>query len=142
MTPPTHIPAEWRTITGKYRHAVRDLDPAIAPPDPGVLTYFRDDNPVYVTATADLRSRVTADRDRTGNLAGSETRRLIARYHLGLERSIPGQPATIDDDALTAVNDYLDGCEVAWLRTGSVTEARELNLLLLITYRPLLNLDD
>lgn len=142
VTPPPFAITEWRTLTGKYRHLLAGLEPGIAPPDPGVLAYFHDGEPVYVTAVENLRDRVTADLDRTGALTRSHTRQLVARHHLGLQHTVPGQPGRIDGDALTAVNDYLDTSGVAWIRSSSLTAARELTLLLLLAHQPPLNHDD
>jgi len=142
VTPRSFAIAEWRTLTGRYRHPVAGLVPGIAPPDPGVLAYFHDGEPVFITAVENLRDRVAADLDRTGALTRSRTRQLVARQHLGLQHTVPGEPVHIDGDALTAVNDYLNASDVAWIRISSVAAARELTLLLLLAKQPLLNNDD
>ncbi|WIE81289.1 hypothetical protein [Curtobacterium sp. MCSS17_016] len=139
---PSFAITEWRTLLGKYRHLVAGLEAGIAPPDPGVLAYFHDGEPVYLTAVENLRERITADLDRTGDLTRSHTRQLVARQHLGLQHIVRGQPGHSDGDALTAVNDYLDTSGVAWIRSSSVTAARELTLLLLLAHKPPLNHDN
>lgn len=87
------------------------------PATPGVYTWWRGGEPVYVGGAANLRRRL-GERLKTGlDLSGSTLRGSIALAELGIPRRVSSaRPTQVSQAEADTINAWLRACELAWVR--------------------------
>lgn len=131
----------WLAMSGVTRHPAWTLDPKSIPSEPGVYTWYRDGEPIYAgraVAKRGLRGRLAGNHLATGlDLSHSSFRRNVCDHVLGIPTSVTRQrPTVMTDDQVSVVNDWIRGCEVAWLTFETVDEAKRFERELLGDWKP------
>ncbi len=137
-----HGPA-WARMNSQPRVRVPQVDFAAVPTTPGVYAFYRDGTPVYVGVAAGsggLRRRLQREHlDRRRDLSRSAFRRNVAE-HIGVATVAQAKirPTVMTDEQVDAVNEWVTGCEVAWMEAVSAAHARQLEDELKAERRPFL----
>lgn len=111
------------------------------PAVPGVYTWWRDGNCVYVgEAKTSLQGRLGTHLGLGPDLSRSTLLRTVALVELGVPRAVAEQrPTVITQAQADVVNAWLRECEIAWLECGSAEEAHGVEVSLRAEWRPPLN---
>ena len=115
-------------MDARQRISMRTLVAADLPESPGVYALYRQRKRMYVGKASDLRHRVWKNHSGRGPvMTTSAMRRNVAEY-LGIataddikERRYQPTPAEV-----RAVRDWLDGCDIAWVKCESSAAAKDL----------------
>lgn len=106
----------------------------------GVYAWFRDGLCVYVGMAGNLRSRLSAHLGTSRDMSRSTLRASVAVDQLKVDRhTARARPPLLSTEQAEIVNEWLRGCDVAWLTTASRAEADLLERQLRIEWLPRLN---
>ena len=123
------------------RHAAARLSERDVPAAPGVYAWYRDSAPVYsgrATGRKGLRTRIWHEQLKTGSdLSYSSFRRDVCAF-LGVAPTIRTKvrPTVMTAVEVEVVNQWILGCEVAWIECISPAEAERLEQLLHAEWMP------
>jgi len=121
----------WQRMNAQRRRAAASLTGKDIPSRPGVYAWYHDGQPVYsgrALGIDGLHGRIWTNHLRAGkDLSRSSFRRNVCE-HLGIA---PTSKTTIRPTVMTAadiepVNQWIRGCEVAWIECQSAAEAEAL----------------
>jgi len=133
----------WSQMNARPRKRARDISGSDVPTAPGVYAWYRAGVPVYVgraIGQEGLRGRVWKDHLQTGDdLSRSSFRRNVCE-HLGVAPTSRTRlrPTVMTAADVVPVNEWISGCEVAWITCASDDEARALEDDIKMECRPLL----
>lgn len=111
----------WEAMNARPRSAVAVLTEEAIPSGPGVYAWYRDSTPVYVGKAGSLRSRLWGNHLRRGqSMTNSAFRRNVAE-ELGIAtaNSIKDRTYVPSAEDVRHVNEWVRGCEVAWIECES-----------------------
>ena len=131
----------WEQMRLAPRRPARDVVLREVPAAPGVYTWWRDGDPVYVgEAKVSLRRRLRDHLKTSDDLSRSTLRRSAALAELGIPRSeSAARPTRVSQANADFVSAWLRGCEVAWVECVSGAEAHALEAALRAESLPPLN---
>lgn len=123
------------------RRPARDVLLMEVPSGPGVYTWWRDGEPVYVgEAKVSLRRRLRAHLGTGPDLSRSTLRRSIALAELDIPRATSSaRPARVSQADADVVAAWLRGCELSWVECATGAEAHALEAALRAEHLPPLN---
>lgn len=133
----------WNNMHSRPRVAFDALQAEDLPGDsPGVYALYRNGAPVYVglAASQSLRARVwNSHRGRGRSMTGSALRRNVAEL-LGIASSadIKARRYSPTTEDARRVVEWLDGCEISWVRCAVASEASDLESAMKAELLPLL----
>jgi Holliday junction resolvase RusA-like endonuclease len=111
----------WKAMNARSRSAAAILTEKAIPAGLGVYAWYRDSTPVYVGKAGSLRSRLWENHLRRGqSMTNSAFRRNVAE-ELGIAtaKSIKDGTYAPSADDVRDVNEWVAGCEVAWIECES-----------------------
>lgn len=126
------------------RQAPRRPVPAVALPEipatPGVYSWWRNGEPVYVGEAANLRRRLREHLETGSDLSRSTLRRSVALAELAIPRHVSSaRPTQVSQTEADTVSAWLRGCELAWVRCDTAAAAHLLEGALRSEWLPPLN---
>jgi hypothetical protein len=131
----------WQRLNDLPRHAAGRLSERDIPSTPGVYAWYRDSEPVYsgrAIGRTGLRTRIWHEQLKTGSdLSHSSFRRDVCA-HLGVAPTVRTKvrPTVMTATEIEVVNEWILGCEVAWIECTSPAEAERLEQLLHAEWTP------
>ncbi len=131
----------WQRLNGLSRHAAEQLTERDVPATPGVYAWYRNAEPVYsgrAVGRKGLRSRIWHEQLKTGSdLSYSSFRRDVSA-HLGVAPTVRTKvrPTVMTAAEIEVVNQWILGCEVAWIECSSPNEAETLEQMLHAEWTP------
>ncbi|MDQ1383318.1 MAG: hypothetical protein QOG65_697 [Actinomycetota bacterium] len=134
----------WARMNELPRRAAAQLSERDVPASPGVYAWYRNAEAVYsgrATGRKGLRTRIWHEQLKTGSdLSYSSFRREVCA-HLGVGPTIRSliRPSVLTAVEVEVVNEWILGCEVAWIECTSATEAERLEQLLHAEWTPSLS---
>ena len=134
----------WARLNDLPRHGAAHLSERDVPAAPGVYAWYRAGEAIYsgrATGRKGLRTRIWHEQLKTGSdLSNSPFRREVCA-HLGVAPTIKTKirPTVMTADEVEVVNQWILGCEVAWIECISPTEAERLEQLLQAEWMPSLS---
>lgn len=132
---------DWADIVAAPRHANASLRRSEIPFSPGVYTWFKGSECVYLGVATNLRQRLSAHRGRSADLSRSTLRASVAVMLTGATRKeARSRPSVMTSAQITGVNAWFDEAEVAWLESATADDARDVERRLLGSWLPSLNL--
>jgi hypothetical protein len=126
------------------RHVAARLSERDIPSTPGVYAWYRDAQPIYsgrAIGRHGIRTRIWSDHLKTGSdLSRSSFRRNVCE-HLGIAPTskTKARPTLMTAVEVEPVNQWILGCEVAWIECGSPAEAETLEKMLHAEWTPSLS---
>lgn len=131
----------WERMNAEPRHAVAEVDEADIPTEPGVYAFYRDGQPVYVgraISRRGLRTRLWRNHLALGlDLSHSSFRRNVCE-ELGIApTSVTRQrPPQLRAEQVETVNEWIQGCEVAWVTLDTADEADKFETAIKLEWMP------
>jgi hypothetical protein len=131
----------WARLNDLPRHAAGQLSERDVPATPGVYAWYREQEPVYsgrATGRKGLRTRIWHEQLKTGSdLSYSSFRRDVCA-HLGVAPTVRTKvrPTVMTAAEIEVVNQWILGCEVAWIECSSPGEAETLEQMLHAEWKP------
>lgn len=131
----------WDRMLALPRGSAAALTQGAIPSEPGVYVWFRDGEPIYAgraVATGGLRRRLWRSHLATGlDLSHSSFRRNVCEHVLGIPTSVTRQrPTVMRADQVKKVNEWIRGCEVAWIELRTVEETKQFERSLMAEWMP------
>lgn len=121
-------------VPTRVEAAKLDLDEV--PETPGLVAWFRDGVCIYLSASSNLRRRITEHLSTSQDLTRSNLRARVAVDVLGVDRA---RARRISQEQADAVAEWLRRCDVGWLVTDRRSDAARLRTQLLERIRPRFN---
>lgn len=117
----------WKEMEAQSRCLVSDLERSKIPVDPGVYSFFREGEPIYVGKAGSLQPRVGRHCGKGKSMRGSAFRRNVAD-HLGIATANDIYKARYqpDTEELEKIRGFIEECEVAWITRPTEPEAVQL----------------
>ena len=105
------------------RHPAGDLAEVDVPAGPAAYAWWRDNTPIYIAATAELRAQLN-ERDLQGGLRPVPPFRKRARL-LGQRAGLVPRGGA-QSERITAIDRFIADCAVSWVPTGTLDAAQQL----------------
>lgn len=134
------ITPEWRDLLSKPRRLAARLERADIPTSPGVYSWFRGSQCVYLGKASNLRSRLSTHLSTSLDLSRSTFRSWVAVRELGLTREYTRRrPTVMTAGQVAVVNSWLRECDLAWITTLTKEDSVSLESAFLTAWRPPIN---
>ena len=132
----------WSKMDARQRHPVPTVRPEVVPKSPGVYAFYREGDRIYVgraIAKGGLRKRLCG----MHLLIGPDVSWSAFRRNVAETQGVPTSVTRVHRDTLTVeqlerLNQWVAGCEVAWIECGSAAEATALEASMKAEYKPML----
>ncbi|EAR26119.1 hypothetical protein A20C1_09569 [marine actinobacterium PHSC20C1] len=134
----------WTQVASAAKHDPRTTRRRDIPIAPGVYIWFKNGEPVYAgraKGAKGLRDRLSNHLAKTVDLSRSTFRASVASDLLGLSRAVTtARPSVLTLDQIALVNDWISGCQLAWVECESVEATIAFEIALISERRPPLNI--
>lgn len=130
----------WSTMDAQPRHPVPRVRPEVVPKSYGVYAFYRDGDRIYVgraIAAGGLRKRLCG----MHLLIGPDASWSAFRRNVAETQGVPTSVTRVHGDTLSVaqlerLNEWVAGCEVAWIECRSAEEATALEVSMKAEYKP------
>lgn len=131
----------WERMDAQPRREARELRRSDVPASPGVYAWYRNGEAIYAGRALEakgLQDRVGKNHMGTTNdLSRSSFRRNVCEF-LGIAPPsvTTMRPAHLSASDVEPVNEWIRGCEIAWIECGNADEAERLEKVLFAEWMP------